>query len=62
MCNEEEKDMALAPDKAKSRLDELKKRAAKRKKPQGSKPSKRYLEELSENANLLYADQISTME
>ncbi|WP_226086126.1 hypothetical protein [Mesobacillus sp. S13] len=54
--------MALAPDKAKSRLDELKKRAAKRKKPQGSKPSKRYLEELSENANLLYADQISTME
>lgn len=54
--------MAIAADKVKSRLEELKNRASKRRNESGKKPSQKYLAELNDNADLLYADQIKTME
>ncbi|MDE3838647.1 hypothetical protein C0966_04490 [Bacillus methanolicus] len=63
MCDKEEKEMAVPVSDIKSKLNELKKRVKNKTNNTNSKrPSKSYLKELEENAELLYNEQIKTME
>ncbi|WP_226677094.1 hypothetical protein [Rossellomorea aquimaris] len=53
--------MAVAESNIKTKLDELRKRAAKRKNSMpNNRPSENHLKELEENSKLLYNDQIRT--
>lgn len=59
----EEFEMATAELDIKTKLEELKERALQRKKNKSSQqPTDAYLKELNENAELLFDEQIKTME